>query len=133
MLFSEKAMSASFLLSNVSPKEPSFNRGIWKKLEALVRSWVVGKKSLHIVIGLIFQNNKGCIGSNEVTVPEAYYKVIYADENQKMIGFVFPNQAIKSSLQKFIFFVSLKMLLKLKRFLIMKILSTRNVTKLYVL
>ena len=133
MLFSEKAMSASFLLSNVSPKEPSFNRGIWKKLEALVRSWVVGKKSLHIVIGLIFQNNKGCIESNKVTVPEAYYKVIYADKNQKMIGFVFPNQAIKSSLQKFIFFVSLKMLLKLKRFLIMKILSTRNVTKLYVL
>ena len=32
MVFSEKAMSASFLLSNISPQEPSFNRGIWKKI-----------------------------------------------------------------------------------------------------
>lgn len=102
MVFSEKAMSASFLLSNISPQEPSFNRGIWKKLEALVHSWVVEKKSLHIVTGPIFQNNKGYIGSNKVTVPGAYYKVIYADKDQKMIGFVLPNQATKLSLQNFI-------------------------------
>ena len=102
MVFSEKAMSASFLLSNVSPQEPSFNRGIWKKLEALVHSWVVAKKSLHIVTGPIFQNNKGYIGSNKVTVPGAYYKVIYANEDKKMIGFVLPNQATTLSLQNFV-------------------------------
>ena len=102
MLFSERAMLTSFFLSNMSPQEPSFNRGIWKKLEALIRSWAVEKKSLHIVTGSIFENNKGYIGSNKVTVPGAYYKVIYADKDQKMIGFVLPNQATTSSLQNFI-------------------------------
>ncbi len=37
MAFSTIAMSESFYLSNMSPQAPSFNRGIWKKLESYVR------------------------------------------------------------------------------------------------
>ena len=39
MSFSSTAMSESFLMSNMSPQYPSFNRGVWKKLESLVRKW----------------------------------------------------------------------------------------------
>ena len=45
MKWSSKAMSESFFMSNMSPQTPSFNRGIWKKLENLVRKWAVENKS----------------------------------------------------------------------------------------
>lgn len=34
--WSERAMTATFVLSNMSPQEPSFNRGDWRKLESKV-------------------------------------------------------------------------------------------------
>ena len=37
MSFNYTAMSESFYMSNMSPQHPSFNRGIWKMLESLVR------------------------------------------------------------------------------------------------
>ncbi len=37
MKWSSAAMSESFLMSNMTPQVPGFNRGIWKKLEAWVR------------------------------------------------------------------------------------------------
>ncbi|KKK57707.1 hypothetical protein LCGC14_3051760 [marine sediment metagenome] len=38
MKWSPDAMSSSFYMSNMSPQDPSFNRGIWKKLEEQIRS-----------------------------------------------------------------------------------------------
>ncbi len=38
MKWSPDAMGASFFMSNMSPQNPSFNRGIWKKLEGQVRN-----------------------------------------------------------------------------------------------
>src|SRR5699024_5936330 len=37
--WSQAAMSATFLLSNMSPQDPSFNRGDWRTLESKVREW----------------------------------------------------------------------------------------------
>ena len=37
MGWSEQTMSESFFMSNMSPQAPSFNRGIWKKLEEQIR------------------------------------------------------------------------------------------------
>lgn len=39
MHWSRQSMSESFFLSNMSPKKPGFNRGIWRKLEAVVRNF----------------------------------------------------------------------------------------------
>ena len=41
MKWSKKVMSESFYMSNMSPQDPSFNRGIWKKLEEKVRDWLL--------------------------------------------------------------------------------------------
>ena len=92
MSFDSQAMSETFYLSNMSPQFPSFNRGIWKKLEDLVRKWAIDEDSLYIVTGPIFINNRGSIGPNKVTIPGFYYKVIYDPTgNKKMIGFIIPN------------------------------------------
>ena len=97
------AMSETFYLSNMSPQEPSFNRGIWAKLEADVRNWAMIENRIYIVTGGILTSNKGKIGIDGVTVPSYYYKVIYdPTEPQKMIALVLPNEGSQQPLQDFV-------------------------------
>ena len=100
---SSTAMSESFFMSNMSPQHPSFNRGIWKKLESTVRNWAVDDGMIYIVTGPILTGNYKTIGHNNVSVPDYYYKVIldYSEPEIKGIGFILSNQKSKSSLQSF--------------------------------
>lgn len=102
MNFTSEAMSETFYMSNMSPQEPSFNRGIWKKLEAVVRNWASEKGNIYVVTGPVFRDNIDKIGENEVTVPGYYYKVIYDPVAEKMISLVLPNEKSSVSLQHFV-------------------------------
>ena len=103
MGWSEITMAESFYYSNMSPQDPSFNRGIWKKLEELVRTWAIENNSLYIATGPILSNNLQTIGPNKVSVPNYYYKVIldYSEPSIKGIGFILPNISSKEELQNF--------------------------------
>lgn len=103
MGWSSTTMAESFYYSNMSPQEPSFNRGIWKKLEELVRSWAIENKSIYIVTGPVLTNGLPTIGRNKVAVPKYYYKVIldYREPSIKGIGFILPNSGSKEPLQNF--------------------------------
>lgn len=109
MSFSEQAMSETFYMSNMSPQEPQFNRGIWMYLEAQVRKWAERFGRVYVVSGPVLDKSADKYktnGSNKVVVPEAYYKVIlvplYEDTNDfatpddsksvMAIGFIIPNQ-----------------------------------------
>ena len=48
-------MSESFLMTNISPQNGSFNKGGWKKLEELVRSWGSYKTLYITTAGLLNQ------------------------------------------------------------------------------
>ena len=107
MSFSAKTMSESFYMSNMSPQEPEFNRGIWKLLETWVRYTAVTEKDIYIVTGPILPKIKTpetiTIGPSKVTVPEAYYKVVWdRTEPMKMIGFILPNKGSSEPLQSFV-------------------------------
>jgi endonuclease G len=95
MKWSETAMKESFFYSNMSPQTPSFNRGIWKKLEEKMRDWALVYDSILIVTGPVLTGNLKKIGVNEVCVPDYYYKVIidYKKDKSKAIGFIMPNSA----------------------------------------
>ena len=101
MSFSTTAMSESFLLSNMSPQNASFNRGVWKKLESLVRNWGTNS-SIYVVTGPILNSCSTSIGGNNVCVPNYFYKVIYDPQNQKMISFILPNKKGNKSLNKYV-------------------------------
>lgn len=94
MKFSEKAMSETFLMSNISPQHKDLNRGIWKKLEEKVRDWVQIENELYIVTGTIFGKRNKRIGGNNVAVPLFFYKSIldYTLPERKAIAFVIPNR-----------------------------------------
>jgi endonuclease G len=76
MGWSAQAMRESFYFSNMSPQLPSFNRGIWKKMEEKVRDWALEYDTLYVVTGPVLKKGLPAIGPNQVAVPEQYYKVI---------------------------------------------------------
>lgn len=104
MGFSEQAMSESFYLSNMSPQDRAFNRGVWKDLEEDVRDWAVANESLYVVTGPVFGSNPKKIGDNGVSVPDYYYKVLldYQEPEIKAIGFLLPNESTSQTPQDFI-------------------------------
>jgi len=101
MGWSSTTMAESFYYSNMSPQTPSFNRGIWKKLEELVRTWAIENNTVYVVTGPVLTNGLQTIGPNKVSIPNYYYKVVldYSDPNIKGIGFILPNISSKEQLQ----------------------------------
>lgn len=108
MAFSEEAMAETFLMSNIAPQVPGFNKGIWRELEELTRDWTKRSGHLYVVSGpVLSQPIKFWIGENQVAVAPSFYKVILdIDEPElKAIGFVIPNQTSTERLETFAFSV----------------------------
>jgi endonuclease G len=100
---SKEDVKASFFYSNMSPQKPGFNRGIWKKLETLVREFAEDDGFLWVVTGPVLENDLPTIGKNEVAIPRFYYKVLL-DINPpeyKAIAFLLPNESSDSELTDF--------------------------------
>lgn len=89
-------MDETFYLSNISPQDPSFNRGIWKKLENYVRSEVLKSDSVVVITGGILSNKLKTIGENSVCVPKHFFKIIHIHKNNSIetLVFVIPNKKI---------------------------------------
>lgn len=101
MNYNSVAMSESFYMSNMSPQNPSFNRGIWKRLESLVREWGEKFEIFVTTAGVLSSDNLGSIGENGVTIPSKFYKVIYAPNKNLMIGFLLSNTEQSGSLSSY--------------------------------
>ena len=105
--------SETFLLSNMSPQKPKFNRRIWKDLEGAVRALDADKKVLetYVICGPIFNFDTpirtiGKKDKNQVSlpVPHAYFKSILAEDirgNLNMWSFVMPNEESNKKLESF--------------------------------
>jgi len=95
MTFSPVCMSETFFMSNMSPQVPSFNRGIWKQLEELVRKWAKDNGGIYIVTGPVLKDGGfDTIGLDRVAVPKRFFKVIldYREPELKAVGFLIPNR-----------------------------------------
>jgi len=101
--YDEFALSQSFYMSNMSPQDPSFNRGIWKKLEDKVRDWAITNDQLYVVTGPVLDKSFKTIGSNEVSIPDYYYKIILDIQKPeiKAIAFLMKNEKSSAALESF--------------------------------
>ena len=110
--FSQSLTRQSFLMSNISPQAPPFNRGVWKELEEQVRKWALRDGGLYVVTGPIPRDGLPTIGkTNDVAVPDQFYKVLlYCRKGDspdlRMIGFLLKNEASDESLRAFVVPVS---------------------------
>ena len=105
MGWSINSMKESFFFTNMSPQVPSFNRGIWKKLEELVRSWAQKYGNIYITTGPILNSFMGYIGAKKIGVPTYFYKAILyynPPKPAKAIAFILKNEGSKYSLATFV-------------------------------
>lgn len=102
--WSKKAISESYLYSNMSPQRGSFNRGGWATLENLMRSYVIEKNTaLMVVTGPVLNDSLDVVfkGVNQVSIPEYYFKVAYDTMNNIGIGFIMPNKEIVNPIESY--------------------------------
>jgi endonuclease G len=101
--YSAPTMRESFYYSNISPQLPPFNRGVWKRIEELVRFWATTYDSLYVVTGPVLTPALPVIGPNGVAVPASYYKVVlqYSSSGIKGMGFLIPHASSSATLKSF--------------------------------
>jgi endonuclease G len=104
MKYNTISMSESFFMSNMSPQSPSFNRGIWKKIEKQFRDWSYKYGELVIITGPVLNGeNYGSIGYNKVTIPKWYYKVAIDPSNyERNLAILIENKGSSASIKSFV-------------------------------
>ncbi len=97
---SKAAYDETFLTSNISPQQHDFNSGIWNRLEQKIRYYAQKENGVCVVTGSILRNDLETIGSEEVSIPQQFYKIIYKKSNRKdaVLAFLVPHQASDQSL-----------------------------------
>ena len=87
------AMFESFLFSNICPQNANLNSGVWNQIEISCRKWAEKYGDIYIVSGpILFNQEHETIGLTQVTVPEAFFKVILClNGESKGIGFICRN------------------------------------------
>ncbi len=79
------ANSETFLMSNMAPQKPGFNRGIWKELETAVRSLASRDEVLEVytICGPLFHFKREVekLGV-DVAVPHGFFKSVLAEDRR---------------------------------------------------
>ncbi|GHU67057.1 endonuclease [Bacteroidia bacterium] len=103
MKWSEQAMKESFYLSNICPQNKNLNSGIWKDLEEQVRALASQKGNIYVVCGPIVSKQPKTIGSNNVAIPDAFFKVLLQNDNDNWtaIAFMFANESGRKPLSTY--------------------------------
>ena len=103
MKLNSVSMNETFYMSNMSPQAPTFNRGIWSKLENLVRRWALQKNGVYVVTGPLLNKSCGTV-NQKITVPCAYYKIIFKQtaKGVEAIAFLLPNAGSAQLLMEFV-------------------------------
>lgn len=71
----------TFLLSNMTPQEPTLNRQAWRILEGQVRDMVRGFPGVVYVVTIAVYNSPRCIG--RLPIPNGYWKIVYLGNKQR--------------------------------------------------
>ncbi|MDR7208285.1 DNA/RNA non-specific endonuclease [Flavobacterium piscis] len=104
MEFDKNAFNDTFYTSNISPQNHDFNSGIWNRLENKVRYWTGKYNNLYIVTGGVLKESDKKIGTEEVSVPEYFYKIVLtkSGKEHKAIAFLVPNEKSQKGIYEFV-------------------------------
>lgn len=102
--YNQLAHDETFLTSNISPQEHEFNSGIWNTLEQKVRYWASKYDGVFVVTGGVLKGRMRTIGTERVSVPNQFYKVLIDSNsgNVKMIAFLIPHENSNKPLYDFV-------------------------------
>ena len=107
--------SETFLLSNMSPQKPEFNRGLWRKLEMAIRTLNDRPNILETYVltapVFYFDQKVETIGDEnekygiDVPIPHAFVKSVLAEDNKgrlKLWTFEMKNEKVTGNLEDFL-------------------------------
>jgi len=95
---SRQTMQDCFLMSNICPQAEGLNDGEWRHVEEAVHTWSRSVKRLIVFTGPIITNNMKRIGKHrDIAVPEAFFKVVYAPDQNRAIAFIMENKKMLNS------------------------------------
>ena len=102
--YSKAAHDETFLTSNISPQTHEFNSGVWNRLEQKVRYWANKYNGVFVVSGGVLKGQMKTIGSENVAVPNQFYKVLIDNNNgkTKLLAFLMPHKDSKKPLYTFV-------------------------------
>ena len=86
-----ESMSESFFMSNISPMLPNFNRNSWLKLEKQTREWAIEKDEIIVITGPVLKEGLSAIGTNRVSIPEYFYKILFCPATLEYVAFLLPH------------------------------------------
>ncbi|MEO0058910.1 MAG: Nuclease [Bacteroidota bacterium] len=102
MKFSKSAFDDTFLTSNISPQKHDFNEGVWNRMEQKTRYWADKYKGVYVVTAGVLKTGLATIGTEEVAVPEFFYKIVCRKSDKKMIAFLVAHQDSDAPLYDFV-------------------------------
>ena len=103
MRWDSVAEDESFLMSNMAPQLPEFNRGIWKRLEDSTRGWTLNRQHpIQVYVGPIYDKNDQTIGQDHVVVPHGFWKILIDTQTNEVMVFKFKHEGSKDDLSSFL-------------------------------
>ena len=102
MRWDKTAMTQCFYMTNMCPQDTKLNNDHWRVLEEKVHRWAKRDKRLMIFTGPIMGKNPKMIGKDKqnIAVPEAFFKVLYAPDKGRSIAFIYENKPCPGGISK---------------------------------
>jgi len=103
MRWSKTSMAQCFYMTNMCPQDIKLNNDHWRNLEEKVHRWAKRDKRLMIYTGPIMGKKPKMIGKDKqnIAVPDAFFKVVYAPDKGRAIAFIYPNTPCPGSISKY--------------------------------
>ncbi len=102
MRWDKTAMTQCFYMTNMCPQDTKLNNDHWRVLEEKVHRWAKRDKRLMVFTGPIMGKNPKMIGKDKqnIAVPEAFFKVLYAPDKGRSIAFIYENKPCPGGISK---------------------------------
>ncbi len=103
MRWDKTAMKECFYMTNMCPQDTKLNNDHWRVLEEKVHRWAKSDKRLMVFTGPIMGKNPKMIGKDKqnIAVPDAFFKVVYAPEQGRAIAFIYENKPCPGNFSKY--------------------------------
>lgn len=75
---SPEQMEETFLMTNMTPQDPTLNRVMWRELEYMVRGRIMRDGAdTHIITGAVYSETPATVGKKQIPIPVGYVKIAY--------------------------------------------------------
>jgi endonuclease G, mitochondrial len=103
--WSQKALSESYLYSNMTPQVADFNRISWAKLEDMMRNYIVRNPGtqLYMVTGPVLTQDLPKVPKaiNKLSIPKWHYKIALDLKNKRAVAFLMENKKAEAPLETY--------------------------------